>query len=104
MTDNGRHGIDLNSVFAPGELVVEDFTADLVVWSIRQRSLHHLDLRAALIFDLVDGHRTVAEIVSALLKEFDVERASIVPDVVACLEQLVRVGIIDYVGRFPPEA
>lgn len=102
MTETENQRIDLQSVFAAGEVLVEDFVEDLVVWSIRQRSLHHLDLRAALIFDLVDGHRPVTDIVSALEGEFDIDRTSLTSDIMLCIEHLMSVGVIDYVGKIPP--
>lgn len=54
-----------------------------------------LDAVAAEVLGLVDGSRTVAQIVDALATKFDEDRAVIEGDVVAMLDDLARKRVID---------
>lgn len=57
-------------------------------------SIYTLDSVGADIWKLIDGERTLAEILNALLGEYDVEASVLSQDLDEFVEQLVSVGAI----------
>ncbi len=63
---------------------------------IRQEAAEALVLNevAGRILDLVDGQRTVAQIIDQLLEEFEVATADLTADVHSYLQELVETGVV----------
>lgn len=63
---------------------------------IRQQSAEALVLNevAGRILDLIDGRRTVNEVVDRLLEEYEVERPRLLTDVTGYLGELLESGLV----------
>ena len=77
------------SVLLPRQdLVVEAFDDALLIWDESTGTLHHLDIRAALVWEHMDG-RPLQEIAVLIAQELDVERESLLDDLVTLGDNLV---------------
>lgn len=65
-----------------------------VVIVIDRQNLHTLNDVGTLIWECADG-RTLSEVVSAVVDEFDVDPDTALRDTRAFVEQLARIGAID---------
>ena len=63
---------------------------------IRQEAAEALVLNevAGRILELVDGRRTVEEIVETLIDEYEIEGATLRADVLSYLSELVEIGVL----------
>lgn len=69
-----------------------------VVVVIDEQKLHTLNPVGTYVWDRADG-RSVAAIVEDVVREFEVEPDRATADVMQFVEQLVRAGALDVVGR-----
>ena len=90
------HGVALDTVLARRpDLQVEEFDEAILIWDDRQEMLHHLDLGAALVWEGLDGQRSMRVLLNDLHELFDGEaRDRITADVLASAAQLVELGLL----------
>ncbi|MCZ7686131.1 MAG: PqqD family protein [Sandaracinaceae bacterium] len=69
-----------------------------VVVVIDEQKLHTLNPVGTYVWDRADG-RSIAAIVEDVVREFEVEPDRATADVMQFVEQLVRAGALDVVGR-----
>lgn len=81
-------------VTTAGHLVVESFDDALLVWDDRTGRLHHLDQLAALVWDELDGHRSVSAVATDLQDLFPDAGAQLRDDVLALVHQLAAEGLV----------
>lgn len=85
------------SVYERNERVVSRKIVDeLILVPIRKNvadmeTLYTLNEVGARVYELIDGERSVAEIVDAVFSEFDVDRETAERDVRAFIEQLLEI-------------
>ncbi len=51
------------------------------------------------IWSLIDGRRTVAQIVDGILQEYEAPREQVEADVIAFLEQMMEYGLVSFKSR-----
>ena len=51
------------------------------------------------IWSLIDGQRTVAQIVDGILQEYDAPREQVEADVMAFLKQMMEYGLVSFKSR-----
>lgn len=56
--------------------------------------LHEFNEEATAVLNLIDGKKTVKEIISNLAKEYDADEDQIQDDVINCISELVALNII----------
>lgn len=68
---------------------------------VRQQSAEVIAVNAvgASLLSLLDGARSVADVVESLFSEYDVERESLRRDVERFLEELGEAGVVEPVGE-----
>lgn len=80
-------------------VVYREIAGEAVLVPIRQnvadtQSVYTLDSVGAAIWHLIDGKRTLVEILGTLLDEYDVEEAVLSQDLGELIRQLVSIGAI----------
>ena len=80
-------------------VVYREIAGEAILVPIRRNvgdmeSIYTLDSVGAAIWDLIDGERTLADILDALLAEYDVETSVLSQDLDEFAEQLVSAGAI----------
>ncbi len=73
------------------ELVAEWFEDALLVWDEASERLHHLDLRAALVWAELDG-RPIGVVADALSRDFS--EAAVRQDVLTLCDRLLTEGLL----------
>lgn len=48
----------------------------------------------SLVWDLADGQRTIADITQVIVAEYDAERAEVLDDMLALLDELADAGLV----------
>jgi hypothetical protein len=92
--------MEMHSVFCKNEDVVSRKIVDeLILVPIRKsvadmESLYTLNEVGARVYELVDGERSVRDICTVIVEEFDVSTEKAEADVVEFLEQLISIGSI----------
>ena len=71
------------------------FDADAVVFDERTATVHRLNISASAVWVLVDGRRTVKEIVAELADAFSIGAQVLRPEVERALDQFSSLGILD---------
>jgi hypothetical protein len=61
--------------------------------------IHSLDEVGTFIWRQIDGHRTVAHILAALLEEYDVEEPEARADLAGLIDELAARRLITFAGR-----
>lgn len=85
LTDVPEQNADVAARIIDGTAYLMDPTAG---------ELHALSEVGTRIYGLVDGHRTVAQIVAALVDEYDVDQAVVERDALDFLETLAAKGLV----------
>jgi len=86
---------DLDSVLVPNELCpVREVGSGLVIMAPEGTATHSLDEIGAFIWRQFDGRRNLADIVEALIAEYDVDAAQAAADVRAFASQLIDAGLV----------
>ena len=67
---------------------------EAVVLSLDTRMLRGLNAVGSRVWDLIDGRRTLDDIVDAIVAEFEVGRAEATRDVEAFVRQLIDKGLV----------
>ncbi len=87
--------VDLSSVLAPNEhCPVREVGSGLVLMAAEGTSTHSLDEIGAFIWRQFDGRRNLAEVVDALIAEYDVDQKQATEDVQAFVAQLLEAGLV----------
>lgn len=76
------------------ELLTREIASDTFVMDVERSELHDLNAVGGRIWELTDGHHSVADIVDALTEEYDVERSRAESEVCAYLDKLREKGLI----------
>jgi hypothetical protein len=93
--------MEMNSIFRRNEKVVSRKIVDeLILVPIRSsvadmESLYTLNEVGARVYELIDGERTVQDICTAIVEEFEVSNGQAETDVREFLEQLLSIGSIE---------
>lgn len=66
---------------------------EAVILSLDTKILRGLNAVGSRVWDLIDGHRTLDEIVDVIVQEFDVPRAQAAAEVDTFVRQLVDMGL-----------
>jgi hypothetical protein len=77
-------------------VITRDLGAELVLLDTRDEQYYSLDEVGAFIWGLIDGQRTVADLVAAVVAEYDAPEATIQQDAVEVLEHLVGERLIEW--------
>jgi len=67
---------------------------EAVILSLDTKVLRGLNAVGSRVWDLIDGRRTLDDIVDAIVGEFDVERPQAARDVETFLRQLIDKGLV----------
>lgn len=67
---------------------------EAVILSLDTKVLRGLNAVGSRVWDLIDGHRSVEEIVDVIVAEFDVAQPEAAADVGAFLRELVDKGLV----------
>lgn len=87
--------IDLDAVLIPNEnCPVREVGDGLIIMASAGTATHSLDEVGAFIWRQCDGRRTLAQVVEALVSEYDVAPDQAVDDVRAFLEQLFAADLV----------
>ena len=92
--------LEPNSVYAHGDsLVTRDLAGEKIIVPVRGKvgdlnNIYTLNTVANDIWNLLDGQRTVAQIVSRLEEEYDIDSATLVNDVSRTLDELSGEGLV----------
>jgi hypothetical protein len=76
-----------------------DSDGELVLYDVATNRTALLDARAALVWQVLDGTVTIAELVSDLSDVFGIDRGVIRADVIALLRQLHHLGFLTPTGE-----
>jgi hypothetical protein len=93
--------IELDNVFQKNDNVVSRKIVDeLILVPIRRNvadmeSLFTLNEVGARVYELIDGERSVRDICTAIVEEFEVEAEEAQSDVTGFLEKLLSIGSIE---------
>jgi hypothetical protein len=87
-------GIDTIVSQAAG-LVAADMDGEKVMLNIEKGKYYGLDVIGSRIWELLEKPRVVRELLSLLLKEFDVEDETCQHDVLVFLSKLYDMGLVD---------
>jgi hypothetical protein len=91
-------GLDADSVVAHAhKLVVEEFDDGVVVWDGPSECLHRLDGPGALIWDLLDGGRSLGEVAADVGRLFGLDPEHVRGDVHAFVTDLVERQLVHVV-------
>lgn len=71
-----------------------DIAGEAIILSAKDSMLHSLNELGTAIWNLLEKPRKVEEIVTALLEEYDVERAELEKDLVEFLTELVEKKLV----------
>jgi hypothetical protein len=88
------------AIFEPqGSLVTRDLAGEKVIVPVRGKvgdlsCIYTLNAVANEIWGLLDGKRTIAEIISELGKEYEVEENTLVADVMRVLDEMSQEGLV----------
>jgi hypothetical protein len=77
------------------DLVIEEFDDALLIWDERGGHLHHLDLVASVVWDELDGRRSLAEVSVELAATLQGGGDHIETDVVRLAETLLAEGLLE---------
>lgn len=77
------------------DLDVEEFDDALLVWDERGRRLHHLDLRAAVVWDALRDGRRLLEVAADLAADFPGHEMAVYRDVTRLAQRLVDDGLAE---------
>lgn len=81
------------------EVMSEELSGGIVLYSIEYHKAVHLNETASLIWRLSDGSRTVRQIIEDVLQEFPDDGASVRADVTETLSLLLSEGILSPVSQ-----
>ena len=96
--------LEPNSVYAHGDsLVTRDLAGEKIIVPVRGKvgdlnNIYTLNAVANDIWNLLDGKRTVAQIVAQLEQEYEVDSATLSNDVTRTLDELSGEGLVKKVG------
>jgi hypothetical protein len=76
------------------DLVVEAFEDAILVWDEAAARLHHLDSVAAVVWDELDGTRTLREVATGLARDLRGDADRIAADVADLAATLVAEGLL----------
>lgn len=86
---------DMDNVLVPNELCpVREVGSGLVLMAPGGTATHSLDEIGAFIWRQFDGRRRLADVVDALIAEYDVDAAEAADDARAFVSQLIEAGLI----------
>ena len=97
--------LEPNSVYAHGDsLVTRDLAGEKIIVPVRGKvgdlnNIYTLNAVANDIWNLLDGKRTVAQIVAQLEQEYEVDSATLSNDVTRTLDELSGEGLVKKVGN-----
>jgi len=77
-----------------GEVTVEEFPGAFLVFLARQLRLIEINRTAKMVLDLMDGERTIGEIVHRIASEFDIDENTVGIDVSGILFDMISEGVI----------
>lgn len=87
--------IELSAILVPNEnCPVREVGSGLVIMAPAGTATHSLDEVGAFIWRQCDGHRTLAQVVEALIAAYEVEPDQAAGDVQSFLEQLVEADLV----------
>lgn len=87
--------IDMATVLTPNESCpVREVGQGLVIMAPAGTATHSLDEVGAFIWRQVDGRHSLAQVVEALVAEYDVEPAQAAADVQEFLARLLEAGLV----------
>ncbi|MBK7048115.1 MAG: PqqD family protein [bacterium] len=87
--------IQLSAILVPNEKCpVREVGTGLVIMAPAGTATHSLDEVGAFIWRQCDGRHTLAQVVEALIAEYEVEPGQAVGDVQSFLEQLVEADLV----------
>jgi hypothetical protein len=75
-------------------VIARDLGEELVLLDTRSEQYYSLDEVGAFIWKLIDGQRTVADLVAAVVAEYDAPEATIQQDTLEMLEHLADERLI----------
>lgn len=96
--------LEPNSVYAHGDsIVTRDLAGEKIIVPVRGKvgdlnNIYTLNAVANDIWNLLDGKRTVAQIVAQLEQEYEVDSATLSNDVTRTLDELSGEGLVKKVG------
>ena len=76
------------------ETVSREIQGDTFIMDVTRSQLHDLNAVGGRIWELIDGHRTVDEIVDVIVEEYEVERERACEEVLSYLAVLREKGLI----------
>lgn len=72
---------------------------DGILVDVDKGEVIHLNSVAAFVWELIDGKKTISEIIKEICSEFEVNEAIAKKDVLTFTENLLEKGIIEWVGK-----
>ena len=98
MAHHGKEWMNARSIpRQTGDYRLEDFGAELVLYDIATTQVVYLNAAAALIWRLVDGNRSVADIRTLLADAYPDGSTQIEDDVEEALIRLVDCGAVELI-------
>jgi hypothetical protein len=97
--------LELNSVYAHGDsLVTRDLAGEKIIVPVRGKvgdlnNIYTLNTVANDIWNLLDGQRTVAQIVTQLESEYEIDATTLANDVSRTLDELSGEGLVKKLSR-----
>lgn len=87
--------IDMDSVLAPNEhCPVREVGTGLVLMAPEGTATHSLDEIGAFIWRQIDGRRSLADVIDALIAEYEVDSAQATDDVRSFVSQLLEADLV----------
>lgn len=85
----------VSAVVASSEQVFSNLDGEAVILNLRDEKYYGLDPIGARIWSLIQQPATVSEVCGTLMREYEVEAAQCECDVLALLQSLADVGLVE---------
>lgn len=75
-------------------VVARTLEGETVLLNLSTEEYFSLNDVGSLVWDLADGQRTIADITQVIVAEYDAERAEVLDDMLALLDELADAGLV----------
>jgi hypothetical protein len=85
-----------HQIIKSGDIIVSDMDGEKVMLSVQNGKYYNLGKVGGRIWELMDRPVSVAQLVTALMSEYEVEQAECEEQVLSFLEHLRKEGLVQY--------